>query len=138
MDYQAAANPHPFSTNREKMLVLPTRLNSQVHTQYMSLQYPRIFQTDLGSLDLSYRDNLMELLLSRVSLEVSPSPRPQLGGLTTRPQKWSPEPRSPVNLTESLCNCCQKPLIIMNKLPDCLPDKDANSSKDPMVPQPIT
>ena len=63
MDYQAAANPHPFITNREKMLVLPTRLNSQVHTQYMSLQYPRIFQTDLGSLDLSYRENLMELLL---------------------------------------------------------------------------
>ena len=58
----AAANPHPFGTNREEMLILPS-LNSQVHTQYVSLQYPRIFQTDLGSLDLSYRDKLMELLL---------------------------------------------------------------------------
>ena len=136
MDYQATASP--FSANGEKILILPTQFNNQVHTQYVSLKYPRIFQADLGSLDLSYRDNLMEILLSRVSLEVSPSPRPQLGGLTTRPQKWSPEPRSPVNLTESLCNCCQKPLIITNKLPDSLLCKDAHSSKHPMVPQAIT
>ena len=55
--------PHPFSTNREKILILPTRFNNQVHTQYVSMQYPRIFQIDLGSLDLSYKDNLMGLLL---------------------------------------------------------------------------
>ena len=58
MDYQAAASP--FSANGEKILILPTQFNNQVHTQYVSLKYPRIFQTDLGSLDLSYRENLME------------------------------------------------------------------------------
>ena len=63
MDYQAAAGPHPFSTNTEKMLILPTRFNNQVHSQYVPLCSPKIFQTDLGSLDLSYRDNVMEVLL---------------------------------------------------------------------------
>ena len=63
MDYQAAASPHPFSAKREKMLIFPRRFNNQVHTQSVFLQYPRIFQTDVGSLDLSYRDKLMELLL---------------------------------------------------------------------------
>ena len=61
MDYQAAASA--FSANREKIPILPTRFNNQVHIQYVSLKYPRIFQADLGSLDLSYRDNLMERLL---------------------------------------------------------------------------
>ena len=61
MDYQATASP--FSANGEKILILPTQFNNQVHTQYVSLKYPRIFQADLGSLDLSYRDNLMEHLL---------------------------------------------------------------------------
>ena len=46
---------------REKMLILPIRSNIQVHTQYVSLKYPRIFQTDLGSLDPSYREKLMKL-----------------------------------------------------------------------------
>ena len=32
----------------------------QVHTQDVSLQYPRILQTDVGSLDLSCRENVME------------------------------------------------------------------------------
>ena len=32
----------------------------QVHTQGVSLQDPKIFQTDLDSLDLSYRGNVME------------------------------------------------------------------------------
>ena len=32
--------------NREKMLILPTRSSIQVHTQYVSKYYPRIFQTD--------------------------------------------------------------------------------------------
>ena len=61
MDYQAAASA--FSANREKIPILPTRFNNQVHIQYVSLKYPRIFQADLGSLDLSYRDNLMERFL---------------------------------------------------------------------------
>ena len=42
MDFQAVARPHGFRANREKMLILPTRSNIQVHTQYVSLQYPRI------------------------------------------------------------------------------------------------
>ena len=46
---------------REKMLILPIRSSIQVHTQYVSLKYPRIFQTDLGSLDPSYREKLMKL-----------------------------------------------------------------------------
>ena len=38
---------------------------------------------------------------------------------TPRPLQWSPEPRSPPELTETLCSHCQKPsLIITNKLPD--------------------
>ena len=39
----------------------------------------------------------------------SPAPRPQMGGLAPRPQRWSPEPRSPLQLMEPLCNHCQKP-----------------------------
>ena len=42
------------------MLSLPRRSSIQVHTQYVSLEYPRISQTDLGSLDPSYRENSME------------------------------------------------------------------------------
>ena len=60
MDFQAVARPHCFKVNREKILMLPTKSSIQVHTQYVSLKYPRIFQTDLGSLDPSYRENLME------------------------------------------------------------------------------
>ena len=43
MDFQTVARPHGFRANREKMLILPTRSSFQVHTQYVSLQYPRIF-----------------------------------------------------------------------------------------------
>ena len=32
----------------------------QIQTHSVYLQDPRIFQTDLGSLDLSYRENVME------------------------------------------------------------------------------
>ena len=60
MDYQAAASLHSVSANREKMLILPRRSNIQVHSQYVSLQYPRNFQRDLGPLDPSDRENLME------------------------------------------------------------------------------
>ena len=60
------------------MLILPRRSSIQVHTQYVSLQYPRIFQPDLGSLDPSYRENLMEqtfdvCLLFPVSVGVLPT-----------------------------------------------------------------
>ena len=36
-------------------------------------------------------------------------PRSQVRGLAPRPRKWSPEPRSPLELTGPHCNCCQKP-----------------------------
>ena len=60
MDFRATARWHLFRANREKMLSLPRRSSIQVHTQYVSLEYPRISQTDLGSLDPSYRENSME------------------------------------------------------------------------------
>ena len=41
---------------------------------------------------------------------VESDPRPQVGGLTPRPQKQSPEPRSPPKLTETLCNLAKSPL----------------------------
>ena len=46
-----------------KRQILPTKSGIQFHTQDVSPQYPRIFQTDLGSLDLSYRENMMEQTL---------------------------------------------------------------------------
>ena len=60
IDFQAVAKPQLSRVNQETMLILSSRCNIQVHTQYVSLQYPRIFKTDLGSLDPSYRENLME------------------------------------------------------------------------------
>ena len=41
-----------------KMGILPTRSITQVQTHSVYLQDPRIFQTDLGSLDPSYREKL--------------------------------------------------------------------------------
>ena len=61
MDFQAVARLHHFRAIREKMLILPARFSIQVHTQCVSLQYPRIFQTDLGSLDLFYRESVRNL-----------------------------------------------------------------------------
>ena len=39
---------------------MPSRFDIQVHTHDVSLQFPRNFQTDLGSLYLSCRRNVME------------------------------------------------------------------------------
>ena len=61
MGFQAVAWPHCFRANREKMLILLTTSSIQVQTQYVSLQNPRIFQTDLGSLDLFYKENVRNL-----------------------------------------------------------------------------
>ena len=47
---------------KRKVGILPPRPSIQVHTQGVSPQNPRIFQTDLGSRDLSYRENMMELM----------------------------------------------------------------------------
>ena len=43
-----------------KLQILPPRSGIQVHTQGVSPHFPRNFQTDLGSLDLSYREIVME------------------------------------------------------------------------------
>ena len=42
------------------MWIFPSTSGVQVHTQDGILQYPRIFQTDLGSLALSFRENVMK------------------------------------------------------------------------------
>ena len=42
------------------MGILPQSSSIQVHTQGVSSQDTTIFQTDLGSLDLSYREIVME------------------------------------------------------------------------------
>ena len=79
---------------------------------------------------------LAVLLHSRcLSFMLSPAPRPQVRGLAPRPQRQSPDPRTPPKLTEPLC---QNLLIITNKLPDSPFGKDAHSSKHPIAPQPIT
>ena len=60
MDFQAVVKPRHFRPSREENANLPTKSSIQFHTQDVSPQYPRISQTDLGSLDLSYRENTME------------------------------------------------------------------------------
>jgi len=60
MDFQAVTRHHSFRTNREKNANYATSSIIQVHTQDMSSQYTQIFQTDLGSLDHSYRQNVMQ------------------------------------------------------------------------------
>ena len=60
MDFQAVARPNHLRAHQEKNGILPTRSIMQVQTHSVYLQDPRIFQTDLGSLDLSYREIVME------------------------------------------------------------------------------
>ena len=59
-----------------KMLILSSSSDIQVNTHGVSGQFLRNFQTDLGSLDLSYRENMMEqrlgCLLFRESVGVVP------------------------------------------------------------------
>ena len=58
MDIQEVARPHQFMAR-----YLVDRPGIQVDTQGVSPQDPRMFQTSLGSLDLSYRENVMDRLL---------------------------------------------------------------------------
>ena len=59
MDFQAVARPHHFKAHWEEYGNLPQKSSVQVHTQFVYLQDPRIFQTDLGSVDgLSLKGNL--------------------------------------------------------------------------------
>ena len=62
MDFQTVARPHHIKglPAERKMQILPLRPSIQVDTQGVSPQDPRMFQTDLGSLDLSCRGNMME------------------------------------------------------------------------------
>ena len=62
MDFQTVARPHHIKglPAERKMQILPLRPSIQVDTQGVSPQDPRMFQTDLGSLDLSCRGNKME------------------------------------------------------------------------------
>ena len=89
MDFQAVVKPRHFRPSREENANLPTKSSIQFHTQDVSPQYPRISQTDLGSLDLSYRENMMEqrlgCLLFRESVGVVPK-LTQSGEIVT--EKW--------------------------------------------------
>ena len=63
MDIQEVAQPHQFMAPLEHSTNFVPRPGIQVDTQGVSPQDPRIFQTNLGSLDLSYRENVMDRLL---------------------------------------------------------------------------
>ena len=60
MDFQEVARPPHFRGHRAKMRIMPPRSAIQVHTQDVSPQDPTVFQMDLGSLGLSYREYMME------------------------------------------------------------------------------
>ena len=61
--FSAVGRPQCFRASWGKNAKLPAWSSIQVHTQDVFLQYPRNFQTILGSLDLSYRENVMEQML---------------------------------------------------------------------------
>ena len=63
MDIQEVAPPHRFMAPQEHSVNFAPRPGIQIDTQGVSPQDPRMFQTDRGSLDLSYRDNVMDRLL---------------------------------------------------------------------------
>ena len=60
MDFQATAKTAPFGAHRQKNGNLETKTGIQVDTHGVSAQDPRIFRTDLGSLNLSYRETVMD------------------------------------------------------------------------------
>ena len=60
MDFQAVAKLTPFRPHKERNGTLETKVGINVNTHGVSPQDPRIFQTDLGSLYLSYRETVME------------------------------------------------------------------------------
>ena len=87
MDFQAIARPHCLRAHRDKIASFATKVRYSGYTQGVSPQDPRIFQTNLGSLDLSYRENVMDRLL-HVALTfpvcVGPLPKvPNSGELAT-------------------------------------------------------
>ena len=60
MDFQAVAKLTPFRPHKERNGTLETKVGINVNTHGVSRQDPRIFQTDLGSLYLSYRETVMD------------------------------------------------------------------------------
>ena len=79
MDIQEVAQPHQFMALRE---------HSTNFVPRPGIQDPRMFQTNLGSLDLFYRENVMDRLL-HVALTfpvyVGPLPKvPDSGELATK------------------------------------------------------
>ena len=60
MDFQASARLHCLRAHQDKIASFATKVRYSGYTQGVSSQDPRIFQMDLGSLDLSYRKNVME------------------------------------------------------------------------------
>ena len=64
----------------------------------------------------------------------NPIPRPQVQGLASRPQKRSPEARSPLKLSKPHCNHCQNPLILTSQLPDPKLGKNAHPCTHPVAP----
>lgn len=65
MDFQAIARPHCLRAHQDKIASFATKVWYSGYTQGVSPQDPRIFQMDLGSLDLSHRKNVMEQMFGR-------------------------------------------------------------------------
>ena len=55
MDFQALARLHRFRAHFSETRPVAPRSSMQIHTQDMFWSKPRIFLTDPGSLELSYR-----------------------------------------------------------------------------------
>ena len=66
------------------------------------------------------------------------APTPQMRSLAPRTQNRNWESRTLSKLTKPLCNLFKSPLIVITKLPDSQWGKEAHSSMQPTVPQPIT
>ena len=66
------------------------------------------------------------------------APTPQMRSLAPRTQNRNSESRTLSKLTKPLCNLFKSPLIVITKLPDSQWGKEAHSSMQPTVPQPIT
>ena len=64
----------------------------------------------------------------------SPAPRPQVRGLVLRPQKQSPESRSPQSWLNPFVTIAKRPLIITSQLLDPKLSKNAHLSSHPIAP----
>ena len=60
MDFCAIARPHCFRSRQEEYGIFATSSSINVNTQFVYPQNLELVQTDLGSVDHSYRENVME------------------------------------------------------------------------------